>query len=551
MRKRSYALLQLLLVTTMVVVLASCGPGTTTAPPEPTEEEAPAATTPPEEPTPAEEEGEGEGEEEVVTDNIGVYAVAGDMPSLDPPYMLAEDTNIGFNAYETLTLWDPAEGVVPVLATSWDSNEDATEWIFTLREGVTFHDGSELTAEDVKASLDRNIEVGMVAYDFIGIESIEVVDDYQVRFICSEPRNMPLILTAQYGMFIYSAEAAEQTSEWFAEGQDAGSGPYTIESYEPGDRIVLTQYEDYWGGWEEDQFTKVVYEMVEDPTVREQMIRSGEADITFEIPFDSIEGLQGVEGITVLPFQPLAHLVAAFDLANAPLDNVQVRQALAYSFPYEDVHEGVFLGYGRIPKGFGPTSLWDPPEDFPRYEHDLEQARQLLDEAGYGDGFELDLGLQIGAKETLDVAELWQAELAQLGVDLNIEQLSGSAFWEYAYTPDQEDFHMLMVPASGDVPSPYAWLICYTSSPLGWLPLVGYDNPEFDALVFDAWAKEATNPEEARDLWVEAQRILYEDAASVFMLDYPMVAVYSDELVGFEPNPPYPYIVFWYDLRVR
>ena len=186
-----------------------------------------------------------------ISDNVAIHAVPGDMPSADPPFMLAWGTSIGFNVYETLTRWLPERGLVPVLATSWESNPEGTEWTFSVREGVTFHDGSPFTAADVKASLDRNIGIGMVAYDFIGIESIEVVDDHTVRFIASAPRNVPLIVSAQYGMFIYQASTVDQAPEWWASGNDAGTGPYTLETFEPGNRVVLDRYADYWGGWEE------------------------------------------------------------------------------------------------------------------------------------------------------------------------------------------------------------------------------------------------------------------------------------------------------------
>ena len=116
---------------------------------------------------------------------------------------------------------------------------DGTEWIFHLRDGVTFHDGSPLTADDVKASLDRNIEIGLVAYDFIGLGPIEVVDELTVRFTASAPRNVPLILSATFGMFIYKAEAAAAPDEWFVSGNDAGTGPYMLTSIEPSVRVVL------------------------------------------------------------------------------------------------------------------------------------------------------------------------------------------------------------------------------------------------------------------------------------------------------------------------
>jgi peptide/nickel transport system substrate-binding protein len=106
-----------------------------------------------------------------------------------------------------------------------------------------------------------------------------------------------------------------------------------------------------------------------------------------------------------------------------------------------------------------------------------------------------------------------------------------------------------MVAAGGDVPSPYSFLIIYTSNPLGWFPAIGYKNDKFDKLVFDAWAKEATDTAAASDLWIQAQRILHDDSVSVFILDYPYLMAFRNDVVGFVPNSPYIDIIFWYDLK--
>ncbi len=521
----------------------------TQSPPTPVPATQPPATQPvePTQAPPAPTEAVAAGGE--IPENVANYALQGDLASMDPPYMLATDTNIGFNVYETLTLWYPDKGIVPVLATDWASNADGTEWTFHLRKDVTFHDGTPMTAKDVKASLDRNIKVGLVAYDFIGVDSIEVVDDYTVKFICSAPRNMPLILTASFGMFIYSSKGAELGEDWFAKGNDAGSGPYMIQSFDPGKNIVLTYYKNYWRGWQKGQFTKVILTIVEDPTVRDQMIRSGEADFTVGLPLDSLDSLKTVQGLVIQPFQPMEHLVAGFALNLAPVNNLKIRQALAYSFPYQAVQQSVFRGYGVIPKGFGPTSLWNPPADFPSYEYNLDKARALLKEAGSEKGFELKMALNTGSKETKEAAELWQAELAKLNIKLDVQEVSSSAFWEYAYNPNNDTYQLFMITAGGDVPSPWSWLIDFTSSPLGWMPFIGYKNDRFDKLVFDAWAMEATDAPAAHDLWVQAQRILYDDAASVFILDPQLIPVYRDNIEGYKPNPPYTDIVFWYDLK--
>ena len=484
-----------------------------------------------------------------IPENVGTYALPGDIPSLDPPAMLSYDTLVGFNVYETLT-WLGNDGKAqPVLATDWTPNADATEWDFHLRKDVKFHDGTPLTAKDVKASLDRNIATGMVAYDFVGVETISVVDDYTIHIKCSAPRNMPLILSAQYGMFIYSAAAAAKGKDFFAQGNtDAGTGPYMIQGFEPGKDLVVTYYKDYRGGWKPGQFTKVIFQVVTDPTVRDQMIRSGQADLTYDLPFDSLASLKTVPGLVELPFQPSAILVAGFNMRFAPLNALKVRQALVDSFPYQQVQQGVYQGLGDLPKGFGPNYLWNPPADFPSYTQDLDKAKSLLAEAGKSGGFTLKLAVESGAQEPLDAAQLWQAELAKLNIKLDIQQLDSSAFWDYAYKTDSSEYNLFMVVATGDVPSPWPWLVDYTTNPNGWLPFLGYNNPDFDKLVFDAWAKEATDPASAHDEWVAAQRNLYDNAASVFIMDVPYVFVYRDSLVGLVPSPTYVDVVKWYDL---
>jgi len=547
--KSRFRLAHLLVVT--IVLLAACTTATPAVPTQatPTQEIIPTVAPATQEviptevpPTQAVIAGE-------IPENVGTFALAGDIPSLDPPYMLSEDTIIGFNVYETLTYLDSKGNIQPVLATDWTHNADSTEWDFHLRKDVKFHNGTTMTANDVKASLDRNISVGMVAYDFIGIDTITIVDDYTVRFTCSASRNVPLILTAQYGMFIYTAKSAEAGESFFAQGNtDSGTGPYMLQSFDPGKNLVVTYFKDYRGGWKPGQFTKVIFEIVPDPTVRDQMIRSGQADLTFDLPLDSLESLKSLPGLVQATFQPSAHLVGAFAMRVPPLDNIKVRQALVDSFPYQQVKDGVYLGMGDLPKGFGPNYLWNPPADFPSYTQDLTKASSLLAEAGMSSGFTLKLAIMSGSKEPLEAAQLWKADLAKLNVTLDIQELSNSAFWDYAYTPDNTDFNIYMVVASGDLPSPWAWLVDYTDSPLGWLPILGYNNADFNKLVLDAWAKEASDPAAAHDLWVQAQRNLYDNAASVFIMDVPYTFVYQDNLVGVDPNPAYVYIIKWYDL---
>ena len=151
------------------------------------------------------------------------------------------------------------------------------------------------------------------------------------------------------------------------------------------------------------------------------------------------------------------------------MTDVDVRRALVRSFPYNDVLQGIYLGLGQSPaRGFGPSSLWEAPEDFPTNEYDLDAAAALLERRGHEPmASRWTWRFRPATKKRWKRPALWQAELAKLNIQLNIQELSSGAFWDYAYNPANEDFDIFMVTAGGDVPSPWSWLICYTSSPLG------------------------------------------------------------------------------------
>ncbi len=544
-KQRLFASLAALIV--LAVLSSACGAAATPTSEGETPSEGPA---PQETPAPVEEtlppETEAAPVEAEIPENVGTHAVPASMPSMDPDYMMGWDHQLGFAMYETLTFWTP-DGLQPKLATSWESNEDGTEWTFHLREGVTFHDGTPFTADAVKFSYERTIEAGLASYYFDVLTEIDVVDDHTVVLRTSEPNNMPLIVSAGYGMFIVNPNVADKPEGWFEEGNDAGTGPYMIETYEPGSRWVLTRYDDYWGGWEPGQFTKLVYLLVEDQAVREQMIRSGEADVTSYIPWESYDSLEATGEITVNVAAQLLNYIWMFHLDNPPMDNLKLRQALIYAFPFEQVQQSTYGGKAAIAKGVAPAVLWDPPQDLAVPGYDLERARALLTEAGVGDGLELRLAYATGNVNARIMAELWQAELAKIGINLTLQEISAAARWDVAFNPDNE-YHILGFPWAPGYPSFFEFGILYHST-YTTNPSAAYANETYDALLMQGRAAEATDMDEAKRLYAEAQQILFDDAVGVFALDYPMDFVYRNDVAGLQPDPPYWDIVFWYDLR--
>ena len=478
-----------------------------------------------------------------ITENIGTMTLIMDVPQLDPHKMLSVDTIVGFNAYEWLVYSDPTEGLVPMLATSWESNATGDEWTFHLREGVTFHDGTPFTAEAVKFSYQRTIDLGMVSYQIDAIDEMEVIDDHTIRFGLSEPRNLPTIVSSFYGLYIANPNLADKPEGWYEEGNDSGTGPYYIESYDP-QRVVLSQYKDYWGGWEEGQFTTVVFESVADAAVREQMIRSGEADIIAKLPFENHAALEATGDVKVITSNASVggfNLFNLFQLDLAPLDDVRVRQAISYAFPFGDVQAFSFSGLSRVARSIVPSSFL-PPGDLSTYSYDLEKAQSLLEAAGVEEGTEIKLALRAGDEEVKKISLLWQAELAKIGIDMTVTEVASE--WGVMFNTDSE-YHVLAKTWSPGYPSPYEWLIFYDSRNT-FAPYTGFVRPEVDALLDQALSTEAVDKVGSDRIYRQVAQLLHDEAIMLPVMDFPFDYQIRSDISGFRGHP-FTWTGRWYE----
>jgi peptide/nickel transport system substrate-binding protein len=531
------------LIVGLLVMLTATQCGQPTAEPEPAE------------PPAAEEEEQPAAEPEPAGANIFVYAHGTTFPDIDPAVSFSNDSAVVSNCYETLTFYNPpgsAELLSPVLATSWEANDDATEWIFYLREGVKFHNGDPFNAEAVKGALDSTIELGAgAAYIWHPVEEIEVVDDYTVKFKLSYAAPVDLIASSGYGAWIYNPTVyAEKGTEWFNEGNCAGTGPYTIESRERGSRLIMTRNEDYWGGWREGQFEKVVFEISEDNTVLQQKIEAGTADFTYGVPPDNLDMLDANPDIVVYTNPSFQNLVGLLNTQKAPLDNKLVRQALSYSVPYDQFIEGVLQGRGTPAHGPVPAGMWGHSKDLFRYTYDLDKAKELLAEAGYPDGgFDVVYTFATGDLDEQQLGELWKAELAKLGINLEVQALNWEAQWDLAMSDPQMAQDVFVMYWWPDYVSPYSFLFSMFHSEEEILFNLGYyRNPEFDDLIDEANALSGSDREKAEELFIQSQEILIEDAASLFFYDVANVHLAGSDIKGYVDNPAYPHVVFAYQL---
>ncbi len=552
MNNKRTTLILLITMLLAAVLLAACGGGEAAIVEEPA---APAeeAEAPAEEAAPAEEEAAPA--EEETAQNVFVYAHPTSFPDLNPASSFSNDLVIMANCYETLTYYNEpgaAEALSPKLATSWETNEENTEWIFTLREDVMFQDGEPFNAEAAKAAIENTMELGAgSSYIWAPVETIEAVDEYTLKFTLMWPAPMDLIASAGYAAWMYSPKAYEEGGhEWFNEGNCAGTGPYTIENYERGARIVMARNEDYWGGWSDGQFDTIVLEIAEDPVVRQQMLEAGTADFTYDIPADNLDSLDARDDVIVYTNTSFQNLVGLLNNQKPPLNDPLVRQAVSYAFPYEQFIQAVMgqratQSYGPIPDG-----IWSHSKDLMQYNYDLEKAAELLAEAGYPDGgFDLLYTYATGDLDEQQVGELWKAELAKIGINLELQPMTWEAQWELGQSdPEnaQDIFAMYWWP---DFVSPISWLYnMYRTEDETLFNLGYYKNEEFDALIDTADAISGSDREAATEMFIEAQEMLVDEAVSVFFYDVANTHVARADLQGYVDNPAYPHVAFFYDM---
>jgi len=484
---------------------------------------------------------------------VGVYVNSSEVVVFwDPTEGFSNEVIVMNNLYETLVRYDSVTGEFePILAERYESSADGLTWTFHLRKGVLFHTGGEMDAEAVKFSIDRTIagEKGAF-YIWDAVESIEAKDKYTVVFHLSYPAPLDITASAAYCAHIFDPDFSDR--DWFYAGHDSGTGPYTIESNEGNTLVILKKFDDYWGGWEGKHFDKVVFQWVPEEGTRRLMVESGEADFTQRLAPSELEAIRGVPGVEIVSVPSFQNMLALFNNAKSadhPIANPLVRKALAYALPYDDVVDSVMEGYARQSRGVVPFGLWGHSDRVKQYTFSLETAKVLLGQAGYpAGGFKVVLTYVAGDENERRTAELWKAELAKLGVELEIRGMPWEAQIGLGAAEDpNERQDILLFYWWPDYSDPHSFLSAmFETQPISF-NFSYYSNPVFDALINAAKEKALFDREAATDMYVEAQNILMADAAGVGIFDMSSARAIRASLKGYVDNAAYPHVVFWYD----
>jgi len=483
-----------------------------------------------------------------------VIGFQGGAVTLDP-HMRAETTTIAWqmHLYEHLTRLERDGTVSPELATAWEA-EGENAWVVTLREGVTWHDGSPLTAEDVVYSLERarnHPESEMKQY-IPAVTGAEVVDERTVRINTDAPDPlMPLHLTQ---VRIVNRAHTEAVGDNGMTSQAMGTGPYRLVSYSNEETLVLEAFEDYWG--EQPDFARVRLVNIPNGATRIAALLSGEIDVAEKVLPQDFARLERDENtyITQVPGNRVIYLTMDFACSEGcpgsnleggvnPFQDPLVRRAVYHAIDVDAIIERIMGGAAAPATQFIAPATTYYDEEIERYPYDPEEARRLLAEAGYPDGFSV--RLDAPNDRYLNDALIAQAVgglLGDVGIEVQVNATPKAVFFPQI---DEGDFIMYIAGwGSSDVISTFNALVHTKDDEAGYgvTNRYGYSNPEVDRLIEEANVEfdEARRVELIHQINVQA---LMEDVAWV-PLHVENVIAGVREGVQYEANPS-EYLLAW------
>jgi peptide/nickel transport system substrate-binding protein len=415
--------------------------------------------------------------------------------------------------------------MVGKLAESWELDPSGTRAVFKLREGVMSNWGNELTAEDVQWTWNRAFELGALGAFYTAVsglkrpEDVRVESKYVVSFNTDEPN--PLLLKIQTNLYtpVYDSVKCKQEGgaddPWarrFIENESAGFGPYRLQQLTRGQQAVFTAREDYYGG--KPAIETVVFREVPTSASRVQLLQGGAVDIAQYLQPLEIISLRNVPSVAVETVPASFMIWIELNAKIEPFDNVDVRRAMNFAFPQQEVLQAVYQGLASPLNGCMPNIYPGFTGDHYNYEYDLEKAKELLEKAGFGSGFTTSLSYNAGDPVQEPIAIIYQSALRNIGVEVELRKVPAGSFYNFVTDRQQP---MIFYVDSPWCPDPGYSLTLYFDSE-SYVNYSNYENAEVDRLLA---AAAATADEAVRlDLTGQAQAIIMDEAPWTFVA-YP------------------------------
>ncbi|WP_167510270.1 MULTISPECIES: ABC transporter substrate-binding protein [Leisingera] len=464
--------------------------------------------------------------------------------------------------YETLTVLDGSHTLkaAPALATSWEASEDASSWTFTLAEGVVFHDGTPCDAEAVKKAVTRLVlhPAGLAGtWQLEDPESqIVAVDAKTIRFDLGEPR--PFFdrqVASQYGFWIASPTAAEAHSKGdddmgseYLQANPVGTGPYRLESLNPGQDATFAANAAFRGGWDHPHFSRVITKTIPVSATRRQLLETGEADMTLAMEPEDMVVLRDDPRFALADTPTFTVQYVAF-ATDGKLANPRARQALCHAFDHDAYMEEVALGTADKPTSVFPSLMQGMDGKDRLLPYDLDRARALLAEAGIPEGTELTMAYYSGFGDI--EGQLLQAWLSEIGISLKLQEMSFSAYLDVFFgegtAEERPDLFYFSWWPNVDHPYSFAWGL-FSGDAATFDGNTGrYTNAEATALI-DELRNQVMNEEMTAKFRRLAEILTNEDPAWLPILQERAQFVSRNDIAGLENNPIYVATLDMYNL---
>ena len=428
--------------------------------------------------------------------NTLTWAQGADVTSLDP-HQGKETPSVQVNTqiFDTLVTVDPETNeVVPQIAESWEQTDDQT-YVFKIREGIKFHDGSDLTAEDVKFSLDRARNSAAVSYIVNFIEEVTVDDDHTVTVKTTAPyaptlRNLAIPFAA-----IVPKAVVEADENAFIQNP-VGSGPYKFVEWNHGDHVTLKAFDDYYAGKPETE--NLIMKVIPETSQRTIALETGEVDLAYDLAVNDIPKVNSDDKLTVYEIPSLTCWYVSMNMNKKPFDNPKVREAMSMAIDRQTIIDTINAGSGQTadaiiaPAVFGYYSTGVK-------EYNPTKAKELLAEAGYPNGFSTTLWVNDN-QSRIEMCQAMQAMLLEVGVQCNLEVLEFGSFISRTTAGDHDLAYFGWTTSSGD--ADYSYYSLEHSTQQGAAGNRSFlADPDVDKLIEEA--RSNTNEEERKELYKE------------------------------------------------
>lgn len=435
-----------------------------------------------------------------------------DAKSLDPHASNDNPSSrITVQIYDRLFEFDDNSVPQPSLAESVEQPDNVTT-IIHLVKGVKFHNGEELKASDVKFTFDRMKVSPQVQHIVEAIESIEVIDDYTVKFITKFPFAPLLNHLSHNATAILNEKAVKEAGDTYGQNP-VGTGPYKFISWASGDRITLEAFPEYFKG--ETPVKNLVFRSIVEETNRTIGLETGELDIVYDIQGIDKNKLKDDDRFTYIEEPGVSMTYLGFNVKKAPFDNPKVREAISYAINQEPIVETAFVG-GAVAADsiIGPKLFAYAPVG--KYEYNVEKAKELLKEAGFENGFKTKIWINDNSVRR-DIAVILQDQLKQVGIDMAIETLEWGAYLDGTARGDHDMFILGWGTVTRDPDYGIAALVS-TETQGGAGNRTFYSNPKVDQLLKEGKAE--LDVEKRKSIYKEVQEIIRKDIP-MYMVAYP------------------------------